>query len=94
MKPACVLFLGCALSALAWFGLAATAEDGGGQGGFFWVKLVVPLGIATLALLITTVTLGLLVRRKPRVILRWHKRLGIATLVVALCHAGLVIILF
>lgn len=60
--------------------------------GFFWGGLTKPFGIATLALLLVTAALGLLRRRKPRLLLKWHKRLAITTVVVALAHAALVIL--
>ena len=54
-------------------------------------KLVVPMGIMTLVLVILTVSAGLLRRRKPKLLLKWHKRLGILTLITALIHAALVL---
>ncbi len=62
--------------------------------GFFWGSLVKPFGIATLTLLLATAAFGLLRRRKPRLLLKWHKRLAITTVVVALAHAALVIRLY
>jgi len=47
----------------------------------------VPLGIATLVLIILTVLLGVFRRAKPRGMLRWHKITGILALVCGLCHA-------
>ena len=60
--------------------------------GFSWGSLVKPFGTATLTLLVATAALGLLRRREPRRMLKWHKRLAITTVVVALTHAALVIL--
>lgn len=51
-----------------------------------------PVGITTLSLLVLTVAAALLRRRKPRLLLEWHKRLGITTLVFAAIHVTLVLI--
>jgi YHS domain-containing protein len=51
-----------------------------------------PVGITTLSLLVLTVATALLRRRKPKLLLKWHKRLGITTLVFAAIHAILVLI--
>ena len=53
---------------------------------------VEPMGITTLSLLVLTVVVGLFRRRQPKLLLKWHKRLGIITLVSALIHAALVLI--
>ncbi len=55
-------------------------------------QLVKPAGITTLSLLIITVSAGLLRRKKPKLLLKWHKRFGIITLVSAIVHAVLVLI--
>ncbi|MBW8001368.1 MAG: hypothetical protein FVQ80_05030 [Planctomycetes bacterium] len=57
-------------------------------------KLVKPMGITTLSLLFLTVTAGLLRHKNPKLIFKWHKRLGITTLVSAIIHALLVLILY
>ncbi len=55
-------------------------------------KLIKPMGITTLSLLVLT-AVGRLFRKKvPKFLLRWHKRLGIITLISALIHATLVLI--
>ncbi len=51
-----------------------------------------PVGIITLSLLVLTVAAALLRRRKPKFLLKWHKRLGIITLVSAIVHFILVLI--
>ena len=55
-------------------------------------RFIKPMGITTLSLLVLTVTAALLRRRKPKLLLKWHKRLGITTLVFAAIHAILVLI--
>jgi YHS domain-containing protein len=59
---------------------------------FPYFKLVKPMGIVTLILVILTVSAGLLRRKKPKFLLKWHKRLGILTLITALIHAILVLL--
>ena len=55
-------------------------------------RLIKPMGITTLSLLVLT-AVGRLFRKKvPKFLIRWHKRLGIITLVSALIHATLVLI--
>lgn len=51
-----------------------------------------PMGVTTLSLLVLTVAAALLRRRKPTFLLKWHKLLGITTLVSAAIHATLVLI--
>jgi hypothetical protein len=49
-------------------------------------------GIATLLSLLTTATIGLLLRRGIRIIpFPWHMRMAAVTVVIALVHATLVI---
>ena len=52
--------------------------------------LVKPFGIATLTLLIATACVGYFMRRKPKVLFKWHKRLAYTTVVMAGSHAVLV----
>lgn len=75
-------------------GVAAhAAHDHGDSGpGLTLPGLIKPAGIATLSCLILTVAAGLWRRKKPKLLLKWHKRLGIATLVLALIHLFLVLI--
>ncbi len=54
--------------------------------------LIKPFGIMTLSLLALTVSTALLRRRKPKFLLKWHKRLGIITLVSAIIHFILVLV--
>jgi hypothetical protein len=55
-------------------------------------RFVKPMGIATLTVVILTVLSGLLRRKNPKFLLKWHKRLGVAVLVFAIVHATLVLI--
>ena len=55
------------------------------------IKFIKPMGIATLSLLILTFLMGIFRRKKPKLLLKWHKRLGITTLIVAITHALLVL---
>jgi len=54
--------------------------------------LIEPMGITTLSLLVLTVLVGLFRRKRPRLLLKWHKRLGIITLISALIHVTLILI--
>ena len=53
-------------------------------------RFVEPFGIATLTLLLTTACAGYFMRKKPKVLNKWHRRLAYTTVTVALCHATLV----
>ena len=55
-------------------------------------RLIKPMGIITLFLLVLTAAGRLFRKKVPKFLLRWHKRLGIITLVSALIHATLVLI--
>lgn len=54
--------------------------------------LIKPVGIATFSCLVLTVAVALLRRKNPKFLFKWHKRLGIATLVLAVIHLTLVLI--
>ena len=77
------------LHRLPQFGGGPEAGDERGRG-FSTGKLAKPLGLATLSLLVLAAVLGWQVRRKPRLLLRWHRRLAVAVVVFALAHAVLV----
>ncbi len=64
----------------------------GNDAGFDFGRLVVPMGITTLALMTVTVCLGLFRGRNPRVLLKWHKRCGPAALIAGAIHALLVLL--
>jgi hypothetical protein len=72
-------------------GLPRLVANGRGAEGFP-ASFIVPLGIATLVLLATTLTVGLTIKRKRRVLLPVHKTLAFVTLGSALCHGLLVLL--
>lgn len=78
------------LSRLPQFAMAESPAER--THGFAWGRLAKPLGITTLALLLLTAGAGRFRRLKPRLLLKWHKRLAVATLIAALCHAALVLL--
>ena len=47
-------------------------------------------GLTTLSLLIVTFCFGLFMKKNPKVLHKWHKRLAHVTMIVALSHATLV----
>ncbi len=54
--------------------------------------LVKPFGIATLTLLVLTACAGYFMRKNPKVLHKWHRRLACTTVVVAISHAVLVLL--
>ena len=52
--------------------------------------LAEPMGITTLLLLAVTACLGFFRKKSPRILLAWHKRLAVLTIIAAVCHATLV----
>ena len=60
--------------------------------GFAWYRLIVPFGITALSLLVLTFLAGWFMRLNRKLLFKWHKRLAIATLIVALSHLLLVIL--
>lgn len=69
----------------------AGKAEGAPPGGFAWWRLVKPLGILTFVLFATTLVLGLLVPRNRAVLLKWHKVLAVVAILLAACHAAIVI---
>jgi YHS domain-containing protein len=63
-----------------------------GPAGFSPAQLVEPFGVATLSLLIVTFCFGFFMKKNPKVLHKWHRRLAYVTIVVALCHATLVML--
>jgi hypothetical protein len=53
---------------------------------------IVPLGVATIFSIVTTLTLGLKMAKNKAAIFPWHRRMASATLLLALCHATMVMI--
>ena len=54
--------------------------------------LIEPFGSATLSLLFVSFCFGFSMKKKPKVLLKWHKRLAYVTIVVASCHGTLVML--
>ena len=67
-------------------------EGHGGHGGISVAQFVKPMGLTTLVMLFATALAGFFRRRKPAVLLRWHKRLAVLTLACGAVHAFLVLI--
>ena len=84
------------LDRLPQFASALGSEDNGhehaGASSFPFFKLVKPMGIVTLVLIILAVSAGLLRRKNPKLLLKWHKRLGVLILITAFIHAILVLL--
>ncbi len=57
-------------------------------------RLIKPMGITTLSLLVLTAAGRLFRKKVPKFLVKWHKHLGIITLVSALTHATLVLIAY
>lgn len=73
--------------------VARTTHDHGDHGPRLTLPgLIKPVGIAAFSCLVLTVAAALLRRKKPRFLLKWHKRFGITTLVLALIHLTLILI--
>jgi len=61
---------------------------------FGWIGFIKPIGIVTLSLLVSTACAGFFMRRRPKFLLRWHRRLAIATLISGLSHTTLVFLYY
>jgi YHS domain-containing protein len=68
----------------------ASHEDGGDL--LIPAGLIVPMGIITLSLVALTVALSVFRRVNVRLMMKWHKRMGIAALISGAAHAVLVLI--
>jgi len=85
------------LALLPQFGgvVAEIAPENANQEGRLTLPgLIKPVGIAAFSCLALTVTAALLRRKKPKLLFKWHKRLGIVTLVLAVIHLILVLIAY
>jgi hypothetical protein len=60
--------------------------------GLSLAQLIKPMGIITLSLLVLTAAGRLFRKKVPKFLTRWHKYLGITTLISAFIHAILVLI--
>ncbi len=49
-------------------------------------------GLTTISLLIVTFCFGFFMKKNPKVLHKWHKRLAYVTIIAALSHATLVLI--
>jgi YHS domain-containing protein len=70
---------------------AAARERERRHSGFGLGQLIEPFGVATLSLLVLTFCFGYFMSKNRRVLFKWHRRLAYVTIVVALCHATLVL---
>jgi len=61
---------------------------------FNFAGLLVPLGVATLFCIVVTLVLGLFIRKNRNILLPWHKRMAFLTLLLAILHGALALILF
>ena len=50
-----------------------------------------PTGILTISLLAVTLLVGFYRKKNPKLLLKWHKRLGVITAISALIHASLIL---
>lgn len=76
----------------AVFNDAAIAGGHGGGRGSGFGGIIVYLGVATLLCLLATFIVGRLIPQKRRLLVPWHRRLGTATLVLALIHGTLALL--
>jgi len=87
------ILLALLISVVPAWGARANAEEPARETpAFAWYRLIVPVGIATLSLLVLTFLAGWFMRIKRKLLFKWHRRLAIATLIAALCHLLLVIL--
>jgi len=56
-------------------------------------KIIIPFGIVTYLLVATTAIIGFRIRKKPKVMMKWHKRVAIIAICVATCHGLFVALL-
>ena len=54
--------------------------------------IIIPFGVATLFSVMATITLGLKMAKNRAAIFPWHRRMALFTMLLAVCHATLVII--
>jgi len=57
-------------------------------------QLIVPLGVATITSLLTTLALGFFLRKNRKRIFPWHRGVAVLTAALALTHAILVMIYY
>ena len=79
-------------AATSGFAYASGHGDGHGSGRSFG-GFIVLLGILTLACLLSTFILGILMPKKRKLLFPWHKKLGIVTVIAAILH-GMMVLFF
>ena len=84
----------CMGTGLLGFEQVVFAEEVMAEGGFSWIPFIKPLGVCTFCLLMVTVLTGLFRRKLKRKFLRIHTLFAVLTLVSAVFHGVLVILLF
>ena len=55
-------------------------------------QFVEAFGLVTFSLLFVTFCFGFFMKKNPKTLLKWHKRLAYVTIIVASCHATLVML--
>ncbi|MCJ7693678.1 MAG: hypothetical protein MUO22_09725 [Sedimentisphaerales bacterium] len=84
----------CMGTGLLGFAQVAFAEGVTTEGGFSWISFIKPLGVCTFCLLVLTVLTGLFRRELKRKFLKIHTLFAVLTLISAVFHGVLVILLF
>ena len=74
-----------AFTFVAMTSVCAFASTGPGLAGVL-DKIIIPFGIFTYLLVAATVVIGFNIRKKPKVMMKWHKRIAIAAITFATCH--------
>jgi len=55
-------------------------------------QYIEPFGLTTFTLLFITFCFGFFMKKSPKVLHKWHRRLAYVTIIVASCHATLVML--
>ena len=84
----------CMAIGLLGFAQVVSAEEVTAEGGFSWIPFIKPLGVCTFCLLMATVLTGLFRRQLKRKFLRIHTLFAVLTLIAAVFHGALVVLLF
>lgn len=84
---------GIVFAAVCLSGVALAAPEGGGGINGTLFQFVKPFGILTYLLIITAAAIGMNIRKKPKVLLKWHKRVAISAVCLATAHALLIVAL-
>ena len=62
------------------------------NGHFNTASLIVPLGISTFVFMTATLLAGAFVKRRRNLLLPWHRRLAVVTLLVAIAHVACILL--